>query len=276
MRRFTFGRIHYRGLFQGLFKASIKQDMLDIQMQKGFILSDGYHWTVKDISEETVDGMKILKGKIVKIIPNQEIATVDEETKNEKIDEVTDVKDRESLFFISPDYNLVALETSKTMTSKQLEKMLVAGFLKSSKAYQPEIDYTYDDDKIIEKLSEFSSAKSARFILTATNPHANNEFKPLDDQFQLSNVHKAEMHYRADGDKKLDINNPKSIVRQSLMMAAAGYGSGRIFGRDKKDKPYTVSLGSKLIDTISIDESFTDDEIIKNIVVKFKKKDDRA
>lgn len=276
MRRFTFGRIHYRGLFEGLFKTSVKQDLLEIQNQRGFIVSDRYHWVIKDIDEEIVDGMRIVKGKIVKIIPRQEIATVDEETKSERIDDVADVKDKESLFLISPEFNLIALETHKTMTSGQLEKMLIAGFLKVGKAYQPEIDYTYDDDRIVERLLEFSAVKSAKFKLTATNPHANNEFKPLDDQFQRSNVHKAEMYYRADDDKKLDIDNPHSIVRQSLMMAAAGYGSGSIFGRNKKDKPYTVSLGDNLIDRVDIKESLTDDEIIKNIVIKFKKKDDCA
>ena len=276
MRKFIFGRLHYKGLFEGLFKDSIKQDLLDIQDLEGFIESDRYHWTIKGVCSETVDDMVIIKGKIVKIIPSQEYTTIDENTKDEHVDEATDVKHKESWFFISPDFNLISLETSKTMTTQQLKKVFIAGFLKSSKVYQPEIDYTYDDERILEKLSEFSAVKSAKLKLIATNPHATNEFKPLDDQLQRSNVHNAEMYYRARDGKKLDIKDPQSIVRQSLMMAAAGYGSGRIFGRDVRDRPYTVSLGDNLVDRIDISEDLADKEVARRIVIRFRKKDDRA
>ena len=60
------------------------------------------------------------------------------------------------------------------------------------------------------------------------------------------------------------------------MMAAAGYGSGRIFGRDVRDRPYTVSLGDNLVDRIDISEDLADKEVARRIVIRFRKKDDRA
>ncbi len=276
MRKFVIARIHYSGIFGGMFKDNILSDLSELQDSSGFIVSDGYHWTVGGIEQIDADGARVVQGVIAKIIPTQELTIVDEETKTESLTEASEVKDRESHFFIGLDSNLIALETSGMLTKKQLANVFIAGFLKITKNYQPELDYTYDDHLIIEKLEKFSAAKLAKFNLTATNPHANDEFKPLDDQFHKANVAKAELTYQPSVDGKLDIKNEESIVRQSLMMAAAGYGSGFIKGSDVHDKPYTLQLGDNLIDTVEIHESLTDDEVRKRIILKFNSKDARS
>lgn len=275
MRKFVLARVHYNGLFGALFKDNIENDLRDIENSKGFISTDSYHWFIRSITKEQVDGLEVIIGKIVKIIPNQGYTTISEETKEEQESEVNEVKDRESSFYICASLNFAAFEVSKMVTINQIKKVLVAGFLKTGKEYEPVIDYTYDDDRIIEKLNKFLSAKSANFKLVATNPHANDEFKPLDDQFQKSNVKNAQLTYRAGADGKLDIKSPESIVRQSLMMAAAGYGSGTIHGFDHENKAYTLQLGNNLIDKIEISEDLDDDTAISIIMKRFKKKDQR-
>lgn len=273
MRRFVIARIHYSGIFGAAFKDNILDDLADIEASHGFINSDGYHWTIRGIEQIDADDARIIRGIITKIIPTQEFTVIDEETKKESVAEAEDIKDREGHFYIDIDANLIALETSGMMTKKQLSKVLVAGFLKAAKNYEPELDYTYDDHRIDEKLEKFAVAKYARFQLTATNPHANDEFKPLDDQYHRSNVAKADATYRPKPDGKLDISSSDSIVRQSLKMAAAGYGRGTIIGRDRNDKSITLHLGENLIDTIEVQETSTDDEVRRSIIVKFKSKD---
>lgn len=273
MRKFIVARIHYSGLFSAFFKENILNDLLELQNSHGFIKSDGYHWSISEVVQADIDGCSVIRGIMTKIIPTQEYTVIDEETKRESAAEAVDVKDRESHFFIATTMNLIAIETSGMLTKKQLANVFIAGFLKISKAYQPELDYTYNDHLIMEKLEKFSAAKFAKFKLTATNPHANDEFKPLDDQFHEANVSKAEVTYRPSESGKLDIKNENSIVRQSLMMAAAGYGSGLIKGSDLNDRPYTLQLGDNLIDTIEVNESLSDDEVKKQIIIKFREKD---
>jgi|GEM_PF-1447180 hypothetical protein len=273
MRKFILARVHYNGLFGALFKDNIENDLRDIENSNGFISTDSYHWLIRSVTKEQVDGLEVIIGKIVKIIPNQEYTTISEETKEERESEVNEVKNKESSFYICVSLNLAAFEVSKMVTINQIKKVLVAGFLKTGKEYELVIDYTYDDDRIIEKLNKFSSAKSANFKLVATNPHANDEFKPLDDQFQKSNVKNAQLTYRAGVDGKLDIKSPESIVRQSLMMAAAGYGSGTIHGFDHENKAYTLQLGNNLIDKIEISEDLENDIVISIMVERFKNKD---
>ena len=275
MRKFVLARIHYNGLFGAFFKDNIENDLRDIEKSKGFISTDSYHWFIRSITKEQVDGLEVIIGKIVKIIPSQEYITISEDTKEERESEVNEVKNQESSFYICVSLNLAAFEVSKMVTINQIKKVLVAGFLKTTKEYEPIIDYTYDDDRIIEKLNKFSSAKFANFKLVATNPHANDEFKPLDDQLQKSNVKNVQFTYRAGEDGKLDIKSPESIVRQSLMMAAAGYGSGTIHGFDLNDKAYTLQLGDNLIDKLEIGEDLDNSTVINIVMKRFKDKDQR-
>ena len=76
-------------------------------------------------------------------------------------------------------------------------------------------------------------------------------------------------------DGKLDIKSPESIVRQSLMMAAAGYGSGTIHGFDLNDKAYTLQLGDNLIDKLEIGEDLDNSTVINIVMKRFKDKDQR-
>ncbi len=273
MRKFVLARIHYNGLFGALFRNNIENDLRDIEKSNGFISADSYHWLVQSVAKKHVDGLEIITGKIVKVIPIKEYTIINEETKDEQNSEVNEVKDKESNFYICVDLNFAAFEVSKIVTINQIKNVLIAGFLKTTKEYEPVIDCTYDDDKVIDRINNFSAAKYASFKLVATNPHANDEFKPLDDQFQKSKVKKARMTYRAEEGGKLDIKSRESIVRQSLMMAAAGYGSGTIHGFDLNDKAYTLQLGDNLIDKLEISEDLDDNTVINIVMKRFKDKD---
>ncbi len=133
MRKFVIARIHYSGIFGGMFKDNILSDLSELQDSSGFIVSDGYHWTVGGIEQIDADGARVVQGVIAKIIPTQELTIVDEETKTESLTEASEVKDRESHFFIGLDSNLIALETSGMLTKKQLANVFIAGFLKIQK-----------------------------------------------------------------------------------------------------------------------------------------------
>lgn len=276
MRKFVLARVHYTGMFDALnWSGSIFDDIDALTKLTEFVRSDGYYWSFSDAQFIEQDQKRLVYIKATKIKPTEELEVVDEITRAESFTSINDVKEREAVLYIDIDSHLAAVEAHGHFTKRQFENVLIEGYKKLGRLYEPSFDYTYDDEKVMEKLTQFEAAKKAMFSLTTTNPHANNEFKPLDDQLQRSNVQKTKVQFLSKEAGKLDILSKDSIVRQSLMMAAAGYGSGTISGYDAHEKPMTLELGDNLIDKIEVHESLTDQEVIKRVIVKFKDKDDR-
>lgn len=274
MRKFTVARIHYTGIFDALeWSSSVLMDLDALTRLDGFVKSSDYYWSFSNAEQNEIDGKRIVSLRITKIKPIQELEVVNEVTREESLTEVPDVKEREGVIYIDIDAHLAAIETHGYFTNKQTEAVLVEGYKQLGLLYVPTFDYTYDDEMVIEKLNEFDAAKDARFSLTTTNPHANDEFKPLDDRLRQSGVQRSQFHFTPKESGKLDIHDEGSIVRQSLMMAAAGYGSGTIKGYDIHNRPLTLELGDNLVDRIEVHESLTDNEVIKRVIVKFKQKD---
>lgn len=274
MRKFTIARVHYNGMFDALeWSKSVLIDISALTRLEEFVKSDGYYWSFTEAGQDDVEGKQIVSLRIIKIKPIQELEVVDEATRTESLTEVADVKERDGMLYIDIDTHLAAIETHGYFTNRQIEGVLVEGYKKLGLNYEPTFDYTYDDDRIMEKLSQFDAAKVAQFSLTTTNPHANEEFRPLDNQLRTSGVQRSQFRFTPKEAGKLDIHNEGSIVRQSLMMAAAGYGSGRITGYDAHNRPLTLELGDSLVDRVEVHESLTDNEVIKRIIVKFKQKD---
>lgn len=274
MRKFTIARMHYVGMFDSLeWSKSVLIDVSALTRLDEFVKSDSYYWSFADAEQNEIDGKRIVSVRIIKIKPIQELEVVDEATREESLTEVPDVKERDGMLYVDIDTHLAAIETHGYFTNRQIESVLVEGFKKLGLLYEPVFDYTYDDGQIIEKLQQFDAAKKASFSLTTTNPHANDEFRPLDNQLRSSGVQRSRFIFQPKEAGKLDIHSENSIVRQSLMMAAAGYGSGVITGYDMHDRPITLELGDSLVDKVEVHESMTDNEVIKRIIVKFKQKD---
>lgn len=211
--------------------------------------------------------------QITKIKPFEELEVIDEATKEGSLTEVADVKARDAMVYIDVDSHLAATETHGHLTKHQISDVLVEGYRQLGLLYEPTFDYTFDDDLVEEHIKRFGAAQKAVFSLTTTNPHANDEFKPLDDELRQSGVQKSHFTFIPKQDSKLNITNPQSIVRRSLMMAIAGYGSGTVSGTDIEGKPMVLNLGENLVDTLEIHESLSDEEVLKSVIVKFKKKD---
>lgn len=276
MRKFVIARVHYVGMFDALnWKSSVLVDLDALTKLDGFIQSSGYYWSFADAEQIDIENRRIIALRITKIKPFQELEVVDEITRKESLTEIPDVKERDGMLYIDTDCHLSAIETHGHFTNNQVENVLVDGFKKLGLLYEPTFDFTYDDDRILEKLNEFDAAKDAQFSLTTTNPHANEEFRPLDNQLRNSGVQKTQVTFKPKEAGKLDIHGKDSIVRQSLMMAAAGYGSGKITGYDVQERPLILELGESLVDKLEIHESLTDEEVIKRIIFKFKQKDRR-
>ena len=274
MRKFVIARVHYAGMFDSLnWKDSVLIDLDALTKLDGFIESGEYYWSFANAEQIEIDGRRLALLRITKIKPFQELEVVDEITRKESLTEVPDVKERDGMLYIDIDSHLAAIETHGHFTNNQVENVLIAGFKKLGLLYEPVFDFTYDDGQILDKLNEFDAAKDAQFSLTTTNPHANDEFRPLDNQLRNSGVQKTQVTFKPKEAGKLDLHSKDSIVRQSLMMAAAGYGSGKITGYDIQDRPLILELGESLVDKLEIHESLTDEEVIKRVIFKFKQKD---
>ena len=253
--------------------SSVLTDLSALTRLEGFVKSGGYHWSFSNAEQQDIASKRIVSIQITKIKPFEELEIIDEVTRKESLTEVADVKARDAVIYIDIDSHLAAVETHGHLTKHQISDVLIEGYKQLGLLYEPIFDYTYDDDLIEEHIKRFGAARQAIFSLTTTNPHANDEFKPLDDELRQSGVQKSHFIFTPKQDSKLNITNPQSIVRKSLMMAAAGYGSGRISGTDIEGKPIVLNLGENLVDILEIHESLSDDEVLRNIIVKFKKKD---
>jgi hypothetical protein len=274
VRKFAIARVHYNGMFDALnWSTSILEDLDALTKLDEFIKSGDYYWSIADAEQNDMDDKRIVSIRITKIKPVQELEVIDEATREESLTEVADVKEREGMVYIDIDSHLAAVETHGHLTKNQIADMLTTGYERLGLAYRPIFDYAFDDDKVLEHLEEFGAARRATFALTTTNPHANDEFRPLDNHFRESQVQKSYLTFVPKDDGKLDITNRKSIVRQSLMMAVAGYGSGTITGHDKDGKAMVLELGENLVDTLEIHESFSGTDVIRKIIFKFKNKD---
>lgn len=274
MRKFVIARIHYTGIFEPInWPGSVLTDLDALTRLEGFIKCNGYNWTFNDAKQDEIQNRNIVSIKLTKIKPIKELEIVDEHTKAESLTEIPDVKEREGMIYIDTNSHLAAIETHGHFTNNQIQDVLVEGYKNIGLLYEPTFDFTYDDDQILEQLNKFDVADFAEFSLTTTNPHANEEFKPLDDRLRKSGVQRASVKFQSQDTKRLDITSPESIVRQSLMMAAAGYGKGKIRGYDNLRNRIHLDLGDNLIDKIEMSDLATEDEVLQFIISKFNHKD---
>ncbi len=271
MRKFLVARFHYSGLFSLNWKAEVFQDLLDIEKSAGFIYALWYSWSFKDIKEEEIDGKKYISGLIVKINEKEESITIDERTKSEVSEILENTKEKEGLFFIEIDTHLIAIEVSKKLTRKQFQAVLIGGYSKAQKYSSPEFDFTYDEEKLMERVLWMKKVKTASFKLKTTNPSAHDEFKVLDDNFRMSWVSQSN-HYFKGWDSGLNVSDTSSIVRQAIAMSASWYWSGTIWWEWNDWTPQTVQMGDNVIDKIEVLEEEDDTSIKRKLVIKFQKK----
>lgn len=272
MRKFIFSRVHYTGLFGGQWRTSLLSDLIEIQQSDGFIIAEHYGWNFVDVKEETIDNIKYITGRLIKIDLEDERITIDEHTKKELPVVAENVKLRECFFIIDVNSHLISFETSKTLTKKQFKEAFIGGFKKLEKPYDVEFDFTYDEDKLIEKLEKVRKAFSAHFTLKTTNPDSYDEFKELDELFQKSGIDNSNLWFKTKPGKSLNIKDQSSLVRQALSMSAAGYGGGTIRGEDNLGQSITIQTGESIIDKIEVVESADEETIKKKIIIKFNNK----
>ncbi|MBN2086789.1 hypothetical protein JW758_00410 [Candidatus Peregrinibacteria bacterium] len=272
MRKFLFSRIHYTGLFGGNWSEKIFSDLQEIENSEGFVFANGYEWSFSGIQKQEIENNDYIIGKLIKINPEEERITIDEQTKEEKPYTTENVKEKESFFMIDINAHFISFEISKILTKKQFTEAFFKAFEKAEKPYEIEFDFTYDEEILVERLKKLKKANSAHFKLKTTNPHAYEEFKEIDELFQKSGIDASNLHFQPKKGETLNITDQQSIIRQAISMSSAGYGGGTVYGEDISGKPFTVQTGENIIDKIEVSESKKDDEIKKTIIIKFNKK----
>ena len=272
MRKFLFARIHFIGLFGQSGKDNLLSDLQEISDGAGFVRAAKYDWTFREVKTEHIDNKDYISGKIIKINPVKEEIIVDETTKGETADARINVKEKESLFIIDIHDNFIAFEVFKKLTKKQVVQFFVAAYRHAAKDYDPELDFTFDEQALLDELSRMKRASGAHFCLKATNPDPYDEFREIDEAFQRSGVAKGDLNLKPHKGKGLVINDPQSLVRQALAMSAAGYGSGEIYGEDLEGNPFSIKTGDSQIDSIEVQDTKNEEEVKRTIIIKFEKK----
>lgn len=272
MRKFLISRIHFTGLFFESGTTNVLADLKKIEGMKEFITVDGYEWIFRDVKDEEIEKRKYILGKLVKVNPAKQEIIVNETTKAETPETRENVKEKETLFMIDPKDHLIAFEVFKILTRNQFEHAFIEGYKKIGTEYEPELDFTYNEEVLNQELTKMKKAKWAKFSLKATNPDSREEFKKLDDLLHKSNVDRGSLYLKPPPSQGLNTTNADSLVKQSLAMSAAGYGSGEVHGEDLEGNPLVIKTGTSKIDSIEIEESKTDDEVKKKLIIKFQSK----
>lgn len=268
-KKLLFAKIHYWWLFSLNFKTDIFKDLLKVQWKDWFIHSWNYQWYFSDISKIIVEEKEYIYWKLNKIIPNEENVSVDKHTKEEKTVINTDIKDNESIFIIYPQKHFIGFEASKTLTKNQFFWAFISWYRWINSHTEPEFDLIFDEKFLLEMLDNFSKILYAKFDLKTTNPDSREDFKILDDLFQVTNSEVNQLYLKAKSWETLEFNNKKSLVRQWLSMSASWYWWGLIHWYDLSNNPYTIKTWDNNLKEIEIEESCSENEIIKRIILTF-------
>ena len=268
-KKLIFSRIHYWGLFWINFKNEIFNDLLSIKEKDWFVNNWSYKWYLSELEKENIEWIEYIIWEITKIIPKEDVISIDKHTKKEISTVNEDVKDNESLFILFPAKNLIWFEVSKTLTKNQFFNAFKEWYLSINSNTEPEFDLIYDEEFLMEMLNSFYSVSSAKFDLKTTNPDSREEFKKIDDLFQITNSETNKLYLSPKKWESLDFKNKDSIVKQWLAMSSSWYWSWTIIWRDKENKKLTIKTWDQNLKEIQIDETETKDEIKRKIVLTF-------
>lgn len=251
------------------FKDEIFKDLSLIKEKDWFVYNWNYKWYLSKLKKENIEWIEYIIWEITKIIPKEDVVSIDKHTKEEINTINKDVKDNESLFILLPIKNLIWFEISKTLTKKQFFNAFKEWYSSINSNTEPEFDLIYDELILIEELKKMSSVSFAKFDLKTTNPDSREEFKKIDDLFQITNSETNKLYLYAKKWKSLDFKNKDSIVKQWLAMSSSGYWWWEIIWINKEGKKIIIKTWDKNLKEIQIEETETRDEIKRKIVITF-------
>jgi hypothetical protein len=191
-----------------------------------------YVWAMGDIGERTVEGEKLLFGRLGKTAPAAAGTDSDEAVHSFSRESMRGKKAAWSNFFIHTSSSIMVLEDKQLLPADKFLKKFKQ-FWETNQTAGMVFDFLKNGPEIFAVLKRWDKLTAARLELSSTTVDARNEFAPLDDLIKQAQAERAVFKFEG-GTAGLARDN--SIIQQGVCMSAAGYGEFSLKGVEKDSK----------------------------------------
>jgi len=197
-----------------------------------------YTWAIGDLGERTVDGERMMFGRLRKTAR----AAVGPDT--DTTIGSSDCKPRQgkktacSNFFIHPSNAIMALEDKPLLPAGKFLKKFKQ-FWEKSQTDEIEFEFLKNEPEIFAAINRWDKITAAKFELCSNPSRAREDYAPLDDLLNKAAACRASFKFES-GSNGLAKDN--SIIQQGVSMSAAGYGEFSLKGVEQGTK---TSLNSR-------------------------------
>jgi hypothetical protein len=229
-----------------------KDDLVHLLKKPKPIQVGEYSWTITDFKAHEQCGKKYYFGKLTKYQPEAEVDVVDIKTYSEIKKDIENAKIASSTFIYLPDYSGIAyLHVWNRIEQETFVRRFTAIVLRDQIMVDCNIDPVSDLAAFYKRISSLDKISCIQAKVHPPNPLFGHMWKELKEFLEkrktaelkieeravkgedlLSNIKKAvrSVEENQTGDQKIDITDA------AILMAADGYGTGKIQGSEGKNK----------------------------------------
>ena len=205
-----------------------------------------YVWAMGDIGERTVEGEKLLFGRLGKTARETGRADSDDPVHSFSREPVQGRKAACSNFFIHPPSSIIVLEDKPLLPGGKFLKRFKQ-FWETSQAAEINFDFLKNETEIFAIINRWDKITAAKFNLASTGSQPREDFAPLDHLIKKSTARRAGFKFEGGcgGLAKDD-----SVIQQGVSMSAAGYGEFSLKGVENGSKTGLDSESLLLVDEL--------------------------
>lgn len=185
-----------------------------------------YVWAMGDVGERTVEGEKLLFGRLGKTAREAIETTSDDTVPSFGHDRLQGKKAVCSNFFICPSSAIMALEDKPLLPADKFLKKFKQ-FWEMGQSCEMDFDFLKNETEIFAILHCWDKITAAKFGLASTDARPREDFAPLDQFIKQSKASRASFKFEGGSD---GLATGNSIIQQGVSMSAAGHGEFSLKG----------------------------------------------
>jgi len=197
-----------------------------------------YLWVMGNIGERTIEGEKLLFGRLGKTAREAVEPSSDGSVHSAGHNPIRGKKAACSNFFIHPSSGIMVLEDKPLLPAAKVLKKFKQ-FWETTRTAEIDFDFLKNEPEIFAAINHWDKITAARFELSATDARPREDFAPLDNLIKQSKARR--VNFKFEGGVH-GLATDDSIIQQGVSMAAAGYGEFSLKGVAKDAK---TGLNSK-------------------------------
>ena len=179
-----------------------------------------YVWTIRDIGERTIDGEKLLFGRLGKTARATGATSGDGLIHSSGHKSIPGKKAVCSNFFFDPQNAVMILEDKPLLPADKFLRKFKQ-FWEARQTAEIDFDFLKNEPEIFAAVNRWERITAARFELSSTHACPREDLTPLNELLKFSKASRAVFKFEGGGG---GLAKDNSIIQQGLSLAAAGYG----------------------------------------------------